>query len=280
MQPAQVPITLQTATKEQLVGRYNGLARAITSLNATVTMKLTAGSTYSGVIEQYHEINGFILAARPGNIRVIGQVPVVGKDIFDMVSDGTTFHIFIPSKNKFIEGPSNIERPAAKPIENLRPQHLTDALFWPVISSGEPVLFEEATEDTSNFYVLTIVHGRGESVESQAATTGAAEPESNWEIVRKVWFSRTDLSVARVETYDPGGEVDSDIRYNDWQPAGDSSYAREIKLSRPADDYQLQINITKLSVNEPIAADRFVLKQPPGTELVRVGQDGHAGSQP
>lgn len=280
VQPAQVPLTLQTATKEQLVGRYNSLAKAITSLNATVTMKLTAGSAYSGVIEQYHEINGFILAARPKDIRVIGQVPVVGKDIFDMVSDGTTFHIFIPSKNKFLEGPANIERPATKPIENLRPQHLMDALFWPVISSAVPVLFEEATQSSSSFYVLTIVRRASESAESHTANAGVAGAQSDWEIARKVWFSRADLNVARVETYESGGKVSSDTRYNDWQPAGDSSYARQINVSRPTDDYQLQINIAKLSVNEPIASDRFVLKQPPGTELVRVGQDASAGSQP
>ncbi len=279
VQPAQVPLTLQAATKEQLVGRYNGVAKAITSLNATVTMKLTAGSAYSGVIEQYHEINGFILAERPKDIRVIGQVPVVGKDIFDMVSDGTTFHIFIPSKNKFLEGPANIERPAAKPIENLRPQHLMDALFWPVIASDAPVLFEEATESSSSFYVLTVVRRASESAESRTANAGVAGAQSDWEIARKVWFSRVDLNVARVETYESGGKVSSDTRYNDWQPAGDSIYARQINVSRPTDDYQLKINIAKLSVNEPIARDRFVLKQPPGTELVRVGQDASAGSQ-
>ena len=100
-------------------------------------MKLTAGSAYSGVIEQYHEVNGFILAARPADIRVIGQAPVVSKNIFDMVSDGSTFSIYIPSKNKFIVGPANLERRAEKPIENLRPQHLVDALFWPVIADQD-----------------------------------------------------------------------------------------------------------------------------------------------
>ena len=38
-------------------------------------------------------------------------------------------------------------------------------------------------------------------------------------------------------------------------------------------DYQIQIGITKLTVNEPITADRFELKQPEGTELVQVGED-------
>src|SRR5271156_484377 len=134
VKPGEAPAPLQSATKEQLVEKYAQLAEGIRSLNAGVTMKLTAGTAYTGVIEQYHEVKGFILAQKPASIRVIGQAPVVGKNIFDMVSDGETFHIFIPSKNKFIVGPANLQRPSKKPIENLRPQHLVNALLWTPIT--------------------------------------------------------------------------------------------------------------------------------------------------
>jgi hypothetical protein len=97
------------------------LAISISALNASVTMKLSAGSAYTGAIEQYHEVNGFILAQKPSSIRVVGQAPVVGTNIFDMESDGKTFDVFIPSKNRFVTGPDNLERSFAKPIENLRP---------------------------------------------------------------------------------------------------------------------------------------------------------------
>ena len=39
----------------------------------------STGTTYSGVIEDYHDVQGFILAQRPASIRVIGQAPVVAK---------------------------------------------------------------------------------------------------------------------------------------------------------------------------------------------------------
>ena len=257
------PQALQTADRAQLIARYNILAGAVHSLNATVEMKLTAGSAYSGVIEQYHEVNGFILAQRPASIRVIGQAPVVAKDIFDMVSDGETFHVFIPSKNKFIEGPASFERAAAKPIENLRPQHLVDALFWTPVKDDQPVLFEEAEEDSGQYYVLTVE--RNDAAESSSA--------ADWEIARKIWFERAGLSVSRVETYGSGGKVNSDVRYADWQQTGGAEYARKIAVARPGEGYTLVLTITKLTVNEPIAADRFVLPQPAGSELVRVGQN-------
>jgi outer membrane lipoprotein-sorting protein len=291
VKPSQAPAPLQTATEEQLRDAYNRQAQAIQSLNAGVTMKLTAGSAYSGVIEQYHEVNGFILAARPASIRVIGQVPVVGKNIFDMVSDGSTFSIYIPSKNKFIVGPANLERRAEKPIENLRPQHLVDALFWPAITQGAPVLFEEASEGASRFYVLTVVRlearqstndsgdaansAPGEQASSQRAT-------ASWGIARKIWFDRADLRVSRIENFASGGKVASDVAYSNWQTTANSSYPWQINVTRPSDDYQLQIGVKKLTVNEPIAPDRFSLPQPPGTDLINLGENigdnGHKDS--
>jgi outer membrane lipoprotein-sorting protein len=257
--PAEKPLPAQTATKDQLVEQYNQRAGAITSLNATVSLKLTAGSAYSGVIEQYHEVNAFILAQRPAYIRMIGQAPVVAKNIFDMVSDGTTFSVFIPSKNKFITGPSYFERRTDKPIENLRPQHLVDALLWTPVPEHAPVLIEEQAEGAKRFYVLTVVRPGGHG----GVVIG-------WEIASKIYFDRADLRVARIETFGPAGRLDSDAQYSGSIPAGTTTYPASILLSRPGEDYKLQIDVKKLTVNEPIPADRFVLKQPDGTDLVRV----------
>lgn len=250
MRPALV------ATADQLIERYNQQARAVRSVNAGVELNPVAGSTYTGVIEDYRDVRGFLLAQRPAHIRMIGQAPVVAKNIFDMVSDGETFRIFIPPKNKFLVGPATLERPAKKPIENLRPQHLFDAMFWTELPPGQPVLFEESDVAPQRYYVLTLLrHSAG------------------LEISRKVWFDRADLSVARVQIYAAGGRLVSDIGYSAWAPVADLSYPRQIRLVRPRDDYQLEIRVTKLVLNEQIAADRFRLDQPPGTELVRVGQE-------
>ncbi len=223
-------------------------------------MTLTAGSQYTGVIKQYHQITGFILAARPSSIRVIGQAPVVGTNIFDMVSDGETFDIFIPSQNKFITGSANVERPSAKPIENLRPQHLINAVFWNPIPPDAPVLVEQEREANSQFYVLTVVR----------ATNGTSPQD--WEIASRIWFDRADLSIARIEAYDPGGTLVSDVLYSGWDTFGGIRYPRQISLERPENDYRLDIGVTKLTLNETITPDRFVLKQPPGTQLERVGE--------
>ncbi len=265
--PAQIRPALE-ASKEELIARYNRLAASVHSLNAGADLLPVAGSSYTGVIEEYHDVRGFILAQRPASIRIIGQAPVVAKNIFDMVSDGETFRIFIPSKNRFIIGPAALERPSKKPIENLRPQHVLDALFWPEIVPREPVLFEEFNAEPERYYILTALRGLPE----------------NPAIARKIWFDRTDLSLARIQIYGAGGRLVSDSRYSDWQPAAVATragnetqaslvYPRDIRIARPHDDYRLEVRITKLTLNEEISAERFHLAQPPGTELVHVGED-------
>jgi outer membrane lipoprotein-sorting protein len=265
--PATVRPALDAAA-QQLIAAYNDQARAVGSVNAAVEMSPIAGSAYTGLIEEYRDVGGFILAARPGKIRIIGQAPVLAKNVFDMVSDGRVFRIFIPSKNKFLIGPTDLERSSSKPIENLRPQHILDALFWPPCPPDMPVLFEEAEASPERYYVLTMVR----------------QLDAAPEIERKVWFDRADLRVSRIQIYGPGGRLDADIAYSDWQPVAassavstgasfggtGSSFPRRIHIRRLQQDYELAVTITRLTLNSDIPEDRFALAQPPGTELVRL----------
>jgi len=256
-------LVAKDATREELIEKFNAQAVGVHSLNATVELRPVAGSRYSGLIEEYHEVKAFLLATRPENIRVIGQAPVISKTIFDMASDGNTFQVSLPTKNKFLVGKASAERNTTKPIENLRPQHLFDALLWPEIVKGETVLDEEFNDENARYYILTVLRG--------GHTT---------EIRRKIWFDRGDLNVVRLETLGPKGVLLSDVHYSDWQPVGEAvagtsaaAFPRKIEVDRPHDDYVIHLQVTKVALNENLPADRFQLAQPPNSELVRVGEE-------
>src|SRR5216684_5559247 len=265
--PEAKPV-VRDASREELLEKYNEIARGIKSVNASVELKPTAGSKYSGVIEEYHEVKAFLLAQRPAQIRMIGQAPVIGKTVFDMASDGETFRISIPSKNKFLVGAVALERASSKPIENLRPHHLLDALLWPEIRKEEAVHGREFNDETARYYVLTVLRGGYQT-----------------EVLREIWFDRADLQVARLQTFGPKGALLSDVRVSDWQPligdqehatgspAGLTAFPRAIRIDRPHDDYRLELQITKITLNEEIPAERFKLEQPARSELVRVGEE-------
>ena len=261
--PSAKPV-IKDATREELLEKYNLYAQNIQTVNATVVLKPTAGSKYSGVIEEYHEVKAFLLASRPANIRMIGQAPVIGTTVFDMASDGETFRVSVPSKNKFLVGYVTGEFNSSKPIENLRPQHLLDALLWPEIRKEESVLFEEFNDETARFYVLTVLRGGYRT-----------------EILRKIWFDRADLQVSRLQTFAPKGLLVSDVRYSDWQPVDPAqagtpvsgpvtTFAHNIRIDRPHDDYRLDLQVSKIVLNTDLPADRFKLEQPTGSELVNV----------
>jgi hypothetical protein len=267
--PAEKPV-VKDATREELLEKFNSTAASINTLNATVELKPTAGSKYSGIIEEYHEVKAFLLAERPANIRVIGQAPVIGTTVFDMASDSQEFRVSIPSKNKFLVGPVALERAGSKPIENLRPQHLLDALLWPEIRKQETVLFEEFNDETARYYVLTVLRGGYQT-----------------EILRKIWFDRSVLEVARLQSFGPRGILLSDTRFSNWQTvdaakavpgapasalAPNQQFPRSIRIERPHDDYRLDLQIAKITLNDDIPLDRFKLEQPAGSELIRVGE--------
>src|SRR6202140_3172665 len=221
----EIPPQLESS-EENLLASYNHQVRAVQSLQATVDLIPSTGTTYSGVIEEYHDGPGFILAQRPATVRVIGQAPVVAKDIFDMVSDGKEFRIYIPSKNSFLVGPTALVRPSNKPLENLRPQHIVEALFWPEFSSSANVLFEQFDFNVSRYYILTLL---------RQAEAGKLT------IARKIWYNRTDLHASRVQIFGEGGKLESDISYSDWQPSAaapgappteQTIFARDIRIWR------------------------------------------------
>jgi hypothetical protein len=255
--PVSRPVYLE-ATPEQLRDRYNALAHSLRSVDATVDLKAYTGSAYNGVITEYHEVKAFLLAERPYDIRMIGQVPVIGKTVFDMASNGQNFAVSIPSKNKFLTGPVSLTRPSTKPIENLRPQHLVDALLWPDIRKEEVVLPEEFNDEQARYYVLSVLRGGYQS-----------------EFLRRIWFDRSDLHLARLQSYGPKGALLSDVRYAEWRAVDSSDsalkeYPHAIRIDRPHDEYRLDLTFSKVVLNQQVPMDRFALTAPEGAEVVNL----------
>ncbi len=273
--PAEV-LPLQTATLEELLERLRVQAEAVRTVNAVTTLEPSTGSAYSGVIEQYHDVRAFVLAERqpaPGNgpaarqVRVIGQAPVVRKNIFDMVADDSSFRVLIHSKNKFIVGPTTLRQRSDKPIENLRPQHLFDALFFELPRPDAPHLLEENEFGGLRYYAV-----------SELGRTAAG----GFTLERKWWFERTRLALVRVQHFEGAGRLVADIHYGNWRaPQGDDGatapYPRQIELRRPLEDYRVKLVVKELALNEPLRPEQFQLEKPAGAELVELKDEPGKG---
>ena len=258
--PPSVSAPPRQASVAELVKDVDTWSKDISTLTATVVFKPTTGSIYTGVIKEYQNVHGFILMKKPSMIRIIGQAPVVKTEIFDMVSDGQQFRVSIPPKNKFIVGDNNYHGSVQRPLENLRPSHILEALLIsPIAETREKFFNEETLTPTGqHFYVLNIV-----------------EPDGSGELnlKRKVWFDRADLGISRVQIYGPGGAQVEDVNYADYRDFQGIRYPAQITLNRPDEGYALTITVEKATFNQPIPPEKFVLKKPPKATLVELGGD-------
>lgn len=208
------------------------------------------------MIKEYRDVKGFILLQKPAMIRMIGQAPVVRTNIFDMASDGEEFRLYIPPKQKFIVGKTAFRRPAKNALENLRPQHILEALLVPAIESTREKYVKEDTEEGGRqYYVVVVLEPRD---------------EGDLDLKRKFWFNRSNLEIARLQIYGPQGAYIEDVQYSDYKDFQGVYYPTRIKVSRPIEDYRLLITILKATFNEPIAPGKFELKKPESAQLVEL----------
>jgi outer membrane lipoprotein-sorting protein len=257
---------LKTATQAELINYINEQARRVQSMQATVDIDASSGGEKKGEITDYKEIRGYVLARKPAMLRMIGLFPIVRNRAFDMVSDGKNFKLWIPPKNRFVEGRNDVPtRNAKQPLENLRPQHIYDALLLGEIDpQSELAIMQVGTEQVKG------AKGRTYDQPDYEVEVIRQKSEREWRLSRKIVFSRTDLLPHRQIVYDEDGNPATDSRYEAYKDYSGLQFPSQIEIKRPQEEYDITLNIVKLQLNEPLTDQQFVLQQPPGAEVIRL----------
>jgi hypothetical protein len=243
---------LATASLEELVAKVRVWDQQLHTINATVNLEPSVGSVNKGEIDQYKEIRAFLLIRKPGMFRLIGLLPVVGSRVFDMVTDGKEFKVHFPTKNKLVAGKNNMERPSAKKLENIRPQHLFDSLVVHPIEADERAVLENSTDEAQASYIIHVLQGRG----------------ANIHLGRNLWFDRVGLRLSRQVIFDVKGDIVTDARYEDYKISHGIAFPHTITIMRPMDEYGVKLTVQKLELNRELEDDKFFLTIPPGTEVM------------
>ncbi|MBI3934277.1 MAG: hypothetical protein HY316_06265 [Acidobacteria bacterium] len=252
--PAPLVPAWQHATLAELLEKVQKQQDAIQTLEATVQIEPSVSFAQKGEIVTYRDVRAFLLIRKPAFLRMIGQYPVVRNTAFDLASDGDEFGLFIPSKNRYITGDSRGGKRSKSALENLRPQHILDALLVEGPEPGrEDAALEVATEGQKSYYIVLILR---------------REPSGQLLLAQKLWYEREQLSLARLQIFDATGEMATDARYSAYSEFAGVSYPQQIILNRPLDDYGLMLTVTQLKFNEPISDDKFQMAQPSGAEVV------------
>ncbi|HEX2981746.1 MAG TPA: DUF4292 domain-containing protein [Anaerolineaceae bacterium] len=251
------PHALRTADADTLLASITRQYDVIRDFTATVDMTPALGSAEKNKITEYKDVRAYILFRKPADIRLVGLYPIIRSKAFDMVSNGTDFKLYIPSKNRFLIGKNEIEQPSPNKLENLRPQHFQDALLVRPVARRDKVLLENYTDEDNAFYILHEVN---------------ENPNGRLVLSRTIWFDRENLKLARQLIFDANGNILTDARYDDWRTYDGVQFPSKIAINRPRDEYGVVIGVVKMNINEGQTDDKFVLNQPEGTTLQVVGQ--------
>jgi outer membrane lipoprotein-sorting protein len=257
---------LKQATEAELIDRINSQAATIKTLNAAVDISTAVGGWTKGKITQYQTISGYIMVRKPQMLRMIGLLPIVRNRAFDMVSNGLAFELSIPPKNRFIVGRNDVTaHNSSQPLENLRPQHILDALLVREIdTASEIAVLENSYETVTDLkrkkevqqpdYVINIIH-RG---------------DAGWYLSRKIIFSRMDLEPHQQIVYDQHGYIASDVHYRNFSDHEGIDFPGGINIWRPQEEYAIDLTVQKLVLNQPLADEQFALQRPAGSQVIHL----------
>jgi outer membrane lipoprotein-sorting protein len=259
----KAPSVFFTVEPEELVAQLNQRWATLDSLNATVDIQASVLKTKEGVARDYTAFRGIILMRKPEMLRVLGRLPVLGTRMFDMVSDGRNFTLYIPSRNKAVKGANALKKKSASSIENMRPGFFLDAMVVRGLDADDwygVVADSETVEDKARKHLY--------SVPEYVLSISRRKPGSQQLTpVRVITFNRADLMPSQQDIYDSEGNLETQVFYSAYTDFGAVKYPSMIIIKRPQENYQLVLTVEKVTENMALTDDQFDVKVPEGTEI-------------
>jgi hypothetical protein len=260
---------VKKATLDELLKSIADQYAAVNNLTLTVEITATHGGSLQGEVKQYPSFPGYILLRKPEDLRLILQLPVVRSSALDMVANGKTFKLLISEPKCTVRtGSEQVSKPSANVLENLRPPVIRDALQIPPVGPDEYVTLTEHTR------LIAAAHGHKEAVEEPAYDVTVLDRkagEANGHVLsqaRVIHISRVTLLAYQQDLYDAQGRVVETIAYSKFQRFGGVDYPTSILITRPVDEYTLQIDISKVRLNQTMDDPlQFELQVLPGCAL-------------
>jgi hypothetical protein len=288
-----------TADATRLLAEVNRFAE-VRSIRGKIDVQfLDTSFAKCGVAEKYSTADGDIIVQRPGQVYVAIKAPFVGTKIAEMTSDGERFSVAVLQGEdrfrRFVRGTNSAVYPrlqmdaaaadedcgngdkkrqrnqqrTVSALSGLRPQHFTDAiLVRPIKTEGSGLtyarseFFQEEPDDRPKAK-------RNARVVRAYYLLDELAPQSQGEarLLRRFWFDRSEgIRLARLQTFDDGGQIVTDVVYKNPQPFGETPTVilpTRLELTRPQERYAIRITYQApetVVVNRPYDAVAFVLQ--------------------
>jgi len=308
----QLLTPLVEANTTQLIAEVNRQA-AVKAIHGKLDIQFQDTSfASSGLADKFRRVDATVTVQRPGKVYLAIQFTFI--DIAKMTSDGEHFRVAIlqgdEKYKRFIKGTNNAdyeqfkmdgrdkngnqtkevraERATVSALSNLRPQHLTDAfLIRPIVQPAAPGYFyarseffeEEADARPQAKKGTRVVRGYYLLEELVQSAAGELIPK------RRYWFDRVgSIKLARVETFDDRGVLETEVKYDGETAVGGEHAVRlpsRIELTRRKDEYSISMSYQApetVTLDHDYEPQVFVLENTFG--LKEVDLDNRNGASP
>jgi outer membrane lipoprotein-sorting protein len=259
----KAPANIETVAPPQLVEQLNERWEKLQTLVATVEIETSVEKTEQGVARDYTTFPANILLRKPGMMRVLGRMPIVHSTMFDMWTNGESFTIYVPSKNKAIKGLNAMKKKSANQLENLRPEFFYDAMVVRGLDSDDNYSVTadtETVEDPSKKHLLLMPE--------YVVNITRSKPNSREQTpVRVITLNRVNLQPIQQDLYDSDGNLATHVTYSNYRDFGFGPYPGTITIKRPLENFELVLAVEKVTQNMPLNDDQFVGKVPPETQV-------------
>jgi outer membrane lipoprotein-sorting protein len=247
-----------------LIDLLNQRWNAVNGLTATVEIQASEIKSNQGVATDFPSCRGYILMRKPDMLRVVGTY--FGVKIFDMAGDGKQFTLYIPSKNKAIEGSYTVNKKSANELENLRPDFFYDAM---VVRGLDPDDEYMVTADTDTLedakkkhlllfpeYILSVMRHKEGSHELTP--------------VRVITFHRDDLLPYEQDLYDSKGNLETHVVYSNYIDFGSAKFPSKVMIKRPLEGIQITMTVERVVENVNLRDDQFKIELQEGTQIQKL----------
>lgn len=260
------PESIESVTPEELVAQVNDRWEKLQTLSVKVQIEASVEKTQQGVARDYTSFRGVILLRKPNHLRVLGLYPFLNSTMFDMATNGSTFRLYIPGKNKLIEGSNTVKKKSDNQYENLRPEFFYDAMAVRGLDpdntysvTGDSETIEDVSKKHLSLmpeYVLNITRPKAGSREETP--------------VRVIEFHRDDLLPYQQDLYDEKGNLATHVTYTNYKRFDFGMYPTTITIKRPLENFQLVLTVTDVTQNVPLADNQFEVKPKADTPVQRL----------
>jgi len=272
LQQPKLAGAVMNADAMQLVEAVNRRYDQVNSLSATVDFAASVGGAHTGKQTDYTSIHGYIRLRKPEMLRVLGYLPVVRLRAFDLASDGKSFTLLIPPKDRAIQGTNTVTKPAKDAMENLRPEVFSDSILIRSISPDWIVSLTNSSQNKLEVktkqlieepqYDLTVLKPGEQTLSPGLARV--AKP------LRVIHFSRVNLLPTGQDIYNADGDLETQVTYGPYQDFNGTQFPSTVTIDRMLDEYKITLTVEKLVLNQPLADDQFELKIPEGYKLQKM----------